>query len=158
MDVKTSDLPGIGKKYTMTTLAGKQLVVLLHLTGNREIYYFDDPDDDPLATAQLSDEEARKLGTILLGVDYQPVADDRMELLLKSVRIEWIRVEQGSSLVGKTIADSQIRKVTGSTIIGIDRGGTIIGSPDITEVITVGDVLMAIGSREQVKALDSLCK
>ena len=157
MDIKTSDLPGIGKKYAMTTLAGKHIVVLLHLTGNREIYYFDDPDDDPVVNAQFSDEEARQLGTILLGVDYQPVADDRMELLLKSVRIDWIKVLPGCDLAGKTIAESQARKRTGSTIIGLDRGGKIIGSPDITEVITPGDVLMAIGSREQTKALERLC-
>ncbi|MFH1915010.1 MAG: TrkA C-terminal domain-containing protein [Pseudomonadota bacterium] len=158
MDVKTTDLPGIGKKYSMTTVGGKHIVILLHLTGNREIYYFDDPDDDPLATVKFSDEEARKLGAILLGVDYQPVADDRMDLLLRSVRIEWIKVGAASQLTGKTIAESQIRKMTGSTIIGIDRGGAIIGSPDITEVITEGDVLMAIGSREQVKALEDLCR
>ncbi|ADU63919.1 MAG: cation:proton antiporter regulatory subunit [Pseudodesulfovibrio sp.] len=158
MEVKTTDLPGIGKKYSMTTVSGKHIVVLLHLTGNREIYYFDDPDDDPLTTVQFSDEESRKLGAILLGVDYQPVADDRMDLLLKSVRIEWLRIEPSSQLLGKTIAESQIRKMTGSTIIGIDRGGIIIGSPDISEVITAGDVLMAIGSREQIKALEDLCR
>jgi len=158
MDVKTTDLPGIGKKYSMTTVSGKHIVVLLHLTGNREIYYFDDPDDDPLATVKFSDEEARKLGAILLGVDYQPVADDRMDLLLRSVRIEWIKVGAASQIKDKTIAESQIRKMTGSTIIGIDRGGAIIGSPDITEVITEGDVLMAIGSREQIKALEDLCR
>jgi K+/H+ antiporter YhaU regulatory subunit KhtT len=107
MDVKTSDLPGIGKKYSMTTVGGKHIVVLLHLTGNREIYYFDDPDDDPLATVAFSDEEARKLGAILLGVDYQPVADDRMDLLLKSVRIEWLKVDPQSQLMGKTIAASR---------------------------------------------------
>lgn len=159
MKIKTSDLPGIGKRYSFETADGESLVVILHQGGHREIYHFAGSDEDePDLIVKLSDEEARQLGTILLGVDYQPVADDRLELLLKNIRIEWFQVSPESELVNRKIIDSRIRTRTGATIIGIQRGKDMIGSPDIDEVILPGDVLMVIGNREQTKRLDSLCK
>jgi TrkA domain protein len=159
MQIKTGDLPGIGKRYAFTTAAGDHVVVILHQGGEREIYHFaDSEEDDPDFTVNLSDEEARQLGTILLGVDYQPVAEERVELFLKNIRIEWLEVAPGSDLDHKRIIDSRIRSRTGATIIGIQRGREMIGSPGVEEVIRPGDVLMVIGNREQTRGVESLCK
>ncbi|MFW6178745.1 MAG: cation:proton antiporter regulatory subunit [Desulfohalobiaceae bacterium] len=159
MQIKTSDLPGVGKRYSFSTAQGDKMVIILHHSGHRELFHFcEDDQDEPDFSMNLNDEEARQLGTLLLGVDYQPVADDRMELLLKNVRIEWIKVRPKSSLAQQKIIDSQIRTRTGTTVIGIQRGEKMIGSPDIEEVIQSGDVLMAIGNREQIKKLEALCK
>ncbi len=158
MKIKTGDLPGVGKRYSFTTGDGDHVVVILLQSGYREIYHFAEPDgDEPDFSIKLGDEEARQLGTILLGVDYQPVSDDRMELFLKSVRIEWVKVSPDSELANKKIIDSQIRTRTGATIIGIQRGDKVIGSPDIEEVILPGDTLMIIGNRDQTKKVDMLC-
>ncbi len=159
MQVKTSDLPGIGKRYAVTMAQGDQIVIIIHHNGQREIYHFKDPDDDePNFSITFTDEEAKQVGTILLGVDYQPVADDRMELLLKNIRMDWIKVQSDSCIAGKKIIESQIRKRTGSTIIAIQREGKMIGSPDVNEVILPGDILMAIGTRDQTKSLESMCQ
>ncbi len=159
MEIKTSDLPGIGKRYSFKTVDGDQVTIILHHNGNREIYHFSPEDeDDPDFTLSLTDEESRQLGTILLGVDYQPVTDDRVELFLKNIRLEWLRVTPESCMANKKIIDAQVRTMTGSTIIGIQRGNTMIGSPDVNEVILPGDVLMAIGNREQTKSLENMCK
>jgi TrkA domain protein len=159
MKIKTSDLPGIGKRYSFITAEGDNFVTILHQSGYRELYHFPKSDEDePDFTIKLTDEEARQLGTILLGADYQPVADDRVELLLKNIRIEWLNILPDSELANKKIIDSQIRTKTGVTIIGVQRGEKMIGSPDVNEVILPGDVLMVIGNREQTKKLESLCK
>jgi TrkA domain protein len=159
MKIKTGDLPGIGKRYAFETAEGENLVVILHQSGHRELYHFTGSDEDePDFVLKLNDEEARQLGTLLLGVDYQPVADDRVELFLKKVRIEWIQVEPDSELANKKIIDARIRTQTGATIIGIQRDDVMIGSPDIDEMILPGDTLMVIGNREQTKSVDSLCR
>ncbi|MFO8084358.1 MAG: cation:proton antiporter regulatory subunit [Desulfobacterales bacterium] len=159
MKVKTSDLPGIGKSYAIETAEGSRIVIVIHHKGHREIFYFQDPDqDEPDISLTLNDEEARQISTILLGVDYQPVAEDRIELLLKSVRIDWFKVEPGSFVAEKTILQAQIRSHTGTTIIAIQRGDKMIGSPDIHEKILPGDTLMCIGNREQTQKLESLCQ
>ncbi|MFP4084590.1 MAG: cation:proton antiporter regulatory subunit [Desulfonatronovibrio sp.] len=159
MKVKTSELPGIGKRYSFTTAEDDHVVIILHQNGAREVYHFNDEEaDEPDFTMNMTDEESRQFGTLLLGVDYQPVADDKMELLLKNIRMEWIKIEPQSCIANKKIIDSQIRTRTGTTIIGIQRGDNMIGSPDVEETILPGDVLMAIGTRDQIKSLNSLCK
>jgi len=159
MKIKTSDLPGIGKRYSFVTAEGDNLVVVTHHSGYRELYHFPGSDEDePDFTIKFTDEEARQIGTILLGADYQPVADDRVELLLKNIRIEWLNIAPGSELANKKIVESQIRTKTGTTLIGIQRGDKMIGSPDADEVILPGDILMVIGNREQTKKLEHLCQ
>lgn len=159
MEIKTGDLPGVGKRYAFTTADGDHIVIILHQSGYREIYHFADSDEDePDIVVKLNDEEARQLGTILVGVDYQPVADDRVELLLKNVRIEWVKVCPESELANQKIIDTRLRIKTGATIIGIQRGKEMIGSPDVDEVILPGDTLMVIGNREQTKKVDDLCQ
>ena len=158
MKIKTGDLPGIGKRYSFETAEGENIVVILHQSGQREVYHFAESDgDEPDFTLKLTDEEARQFGTLLLGIDYQPVTDDRVELFLKKVRIEWLKVEPDSELANKKVIDSRVRSKTGATIIGIQRGDDFIGSPDVDEVILPGDTLMVIGNREQTKNVDALC-
>lgn len=159
MEVKYTDLPGVGRKYKVNLADGRLLVIVIHHTGRREMYFLADADDDePLFTLDLNDEEARKVGAILLGADYQPVSDDRVETLLKSIRIEWIPVSPGSGLANEKLKDAQIRTLTGVTVIAIQRGEEMIGSPDINEILRPGDVLMVIGKREQIKSLQQLAK
>mgnify|MGYP000235869199 CR=1 FL=1 len=159
MQIKCADLPGVGRKHTIRTGDGRLLVIVTHHSGRREVYFMADADDDePLLTFELNDEEARKVGAILLGADYQPVSDERVETLLKNYRIEWIPVATGSELSGRRIKEARIRTATGATVIGIQRGEEIIGSPDANELLRAGDVLMAVGKREQIKALEALCQ
>lgn len=158
MQFKTSDLPGIGKRHSFITSAGTQMVVITHHHGQRDIYHFKDPDDDePTLVVELVDEEARQLGAILLGVDYQPVTEDKMQLMLKGIRVEWVPVATCSKLAGQTIRESEIRKKTGVTVIGIKRGEDFIGSPDADERMLPGDILMVIGQRDPVKAVEKMC-
>lgn len=159
MEIKSVDLPSIGRKYTVKMPKGQHLVIIIHHTGSREIYLMEDLDDDePLFTFEMNDEMARKIGAILMGADYQPVVDERVEIICKNIMVEWITVTNVSSLDNKTIKEARIRTLTGATIIGIQRDSTVIGSPDITEVLRAGDILMSTGKKEQIKKLQALCK
>ncbi|MDW7674393.1 MAG: TrkA C-terminal domain-containing protein [Bacillota bacterium] len=159
MQIKSVELPGIGKKYSLDMADGHTIVIIIHHTGRRELYFMDDIDDDePAFTVELNDEAARKVGTILLGADYQPVVDERVEIMQKNILVEWIKLHGKSQLVNKNIKDARIRTLTGATIIGIQRGAEIIGSPDINVVLLAGDILMSIGKKDQIKKLEALCK
>lgn len=159
MKIREVDLPGIGRKYTFLSVEGDKFVIIIHHSGRREIYVMADPEDDePVCTINLNDEEARRVGSIMLGADYQPVSPDRMELVMKSLFVEWFRVTSKSPLANKKIKETRIKDVTGATIIGIQRGDTIIGSPSAEEVLLPDDLLMVIGKREQLRSLDTLCK
>jgi len=58
MEVRTGDLPGVGKRYAFTTADGDHIVVILHQNGHREIYHFTGPDaDEPDADAGFDPDE-----------------------------------------------------------------------------------------------------
>lgn len=156
MRIRETDLPGIGKKYVVLLKSGKELVIIIHNTGRREIYIMED--EEPSCVIELTDEEAKELGFLVAGATYQPVATEKMEIVLQQVVMEWVKVHQNSNFVNKTIAELEIRRKTGVSVIAIERGGKVIPSPDpYKEHIRAGDTLIAVGTRQQMKAFLDLC-
>ncbi len=156
--IKEVDLPGVGRKYSLNLADGKLLTLIIHHSGRREIYLMEDPEDDePDTIISLKDDEARKIGAIIAGSDYQPVTDEKMELLLGDLFIEWVRVGEKSPLAGMSLQDSSLKNTFGVTVIGIQRGEEIIGSPGADTVVRPLDVLMVVGRRDQIKSLEDLC-
>ncbi len=152
MFVKEGELPGIGKKYSMKTENGDHIVVVIHHTGKREIYYFEKESEEPTAVVELTDEEARTLGTILVGALFQPTSDEeKIGFLMKHLAFEWIRVPENSFLAGKNIQELQIRKRYGVIVVAILRDENIIVSPSPLFQLQPGDTLVIVGSLENVK-------
>jgi TrkA domain protein len=81
-----------------------------------------------------------------------------MEALSKELVIEWVKVEEGSKFIDKTIAELEIRRKTGVSVVAIDRQGKLIPTPDpFKEKILPGDILVVIGTRQQLKSFLELC-
>ncbi len=152
MFVKEGELPGIGKKYSIRTESGDTIVVVIHYTGKREIYYFEDDSEEPTAVIELTDEEARTLGTILVGALFQPTSDEeKIGFLMKHLAFEWVKVPEGSFLVGKTIKELEIRKKFGVIIVAVVREENVVVSPSPLFKIEAGDTLVVVGTLENVK-------
>ncbi len=152
MFVKEGELPGIGKKYTIKTEKGDLLVVVIHYTGKREIYYFEEEEEEPTAVIELTDEEARTLGTILVGALFQPTSDEeKIGFLMKHLVFEWVKVPKNSFLVNKTIKDLEIRKKWGVIVVAVIRDENVIVSPSPLFKIEEVDTLVVVGNLESVK-------
>lgn len=93
----------------------------------------------------------------LLGVTYQPVPFDKVQAFRKEIVLEWLEVNPGSPLAGKSIKESQIGGRTGVSILGIIRDDEVIASPAADELIRVGDILISAGKAEQIASLEELC-
>ena len=152
MEFRESELPGIGKKFTIKTQQGSIISVVLHITGKREIFIFEEGEEyeDPDCDVILTEEEANQLGSVLMGTYFRPEQERERELFLRNLAIEWVKVEPGSPLVGKSIEELGIRKKTGVTVISIVRGDHTITNPLPEEVIREGDTLILVGTREQM--------
>lgn len=158
MQFKTTELPGIGKKLSFVTAEGNMVVLVVHHSGKREMYFFEDPDQDEADfSISLTSDETRELGAQLLGAIYQPVDMDKMKIFKKQIIIEWIEVKKGSSLIGKSIGESKIRTKTGASIIGIVKGEDNIAVPDVDVKLHEADVLMVCGKQAQIEKLTKLC-
>jgi len=152
MFVKEGELPGIGKKYTIKTEKGDLLVVVIHYTGKREIYYFEEDEEEPTAVIELTDEEARTLGTILVGALFQPTSDEeKIGFLMKHLVFEWVKVPKNSFLANKTIKELDIRKRWGVIVVAVIRDENVIVSPSPLFKIEEGDTLVVVGNLENVK-------
>ncbi len=158
MPFRETDLPGVGKRYTFELEEGVELTLIIHNTGRREIYIVEEEEEEPSCVISLTEEEAKELGFLLAGTTYQPVAPEKMEVILKEMVMEWVKVREGSNIAGRTIAESQIRKRTGASIVAIIRGEKMIVNPDPYEaVIEPGDVLVVVGTRQHLKNFLEYC-
>jgi len=73
------------------------------------------------------------------------------------LRFEEIEVTDASGQGGKTIRDLEIRKETGALIVALrKRDGTFDTTPTPEAAVEVGDVLIAAGTEEELRALEQL--
>lgn len=159
MNISVSQLPGIGQKITFKTSEDTMLVIIVHHTGKRELYFFEDVDSEEADFAMdLTPEETRELAAQLLGATYQPADIEKMRMFKKQIIVDYIKVKEKSSLVNKTIEESDVRNQTGATIIGIVHGDDVIAIPETDTTLQPGDVLMSIGKEDQISALSKLCQ
>jgi TrkA domain protein len=151
MQVSEHDLPGVGKKFALTTNEGERMTVIIHNTGHREIYTFREREEFPLSAVRMEDAEARMLGAILGGAYFQPAVAESMDMVMGQLSVEWFRVGTGSPLAGRTIQETAIRKRTGASVIAILRDGRPLPNPGPEDGIEAGDTLLVVGNRQQVQ-------
>jgi TrkA domain protein len=156
MTVYETDVPGVGKKFEVEIDSEERLVILLHHDGKREVFHKADPDADAERLFSLSGPLARKVGAILQGAYFQPVETDNVEVPLGEAIIEWVDVDEGADLVDQTLAEAEIRQRTGASVIAIQRDSETIPNPGPAETVAAGDILVTMGTREELESLESL--
>ena len=156
MRYSEADLPGFGKKFSIKLKSGQELILIIHSTGKRELYLMQG--EEASCVIQLTQDEAKELGFLMAGAKYEAVSTGRMEAILRELVIEWVKVEEGSKFIDKTIAELEIRRKTGVSVVAIDRQGKLIPTPDpFKEKILPGDILVVIGTRQQLNSFLELC-
>ncbi|MFD1020519.1 cation:proton antiporter regulatory subunit [Thalassobacillus hwangdonensis] len=159
MNISISQLPGIGQKISLRTAEDSMLVLIVHHTGKRELYFFEHHDSEEADFAMdLTSDETRELGAQLLGATYQPVDADKLKVFKNQIVIDWVELKAQSPLVNLTIEESEIRNRTGATVIGIIQGDETIAIPEADTKLKSGNVLMIIGKQDQLDTLTDLCK
>ncbi|ELZ37515.1 cation:proton antiporter regulatory subunit [Halorubrum tebenquichense] len=156
MTISESDLPGVGKKFTID-LGDEEMVVVIHNTGKREVFRRRDPDADSEKVFAFDDDLARKIGSIIEGAYFQPVEPDTQETTLPGgILLEWYELPPGSPLVGETLESADIGNRTGLTIVAIQRGGEVIDSPGAETTLHESDTLIGVGTPENCAAFEDI--
>lgn len=156
MTIYEADVPGVGKKFEVELDGDRRLIVLIHHDGKREVYLRPGENEDGEKLFSLSGRLARQVGSILEGAYFQPVDTEDVQVPLGEALIEWVNVRPPSSLVGRTLEEASIRQRTGASVIAIQRGDETIPNPDPDDTIQSGDILISIGTRNELAALSDL--
>lgn len=90
----------------------------------------------------------------------QPTVADFLDVVMHDRNLEFrlaeIAVGQSSPLVGRTLRDAHLRDRTGALVLAVrDVEGRFRTSPDPDSTLAAGEVLVAIGTPEQLAVLRS---
>ncbi len=150
MPVTETDLPGVGKKFTVDLEDDTKLIVVIHNSGKREVFLDDDPEEDNDKLFEVSDRLSRIVGSILEGAYFQPIATGDIETMLdEDTLIEWVKVPADSSSAGKTLKELDLRAETEAAVVAIKRGDdNVITGPGPDDTVEADDVLVVVCSPE----------
>ena len=90
----------------------------------------------------------------------RPVAVDVLDTVLHGENLDLVveefRVPPGSRLLGRTLADSGIREAGANVLAVRKRSGQLRINPPETQVLESDDLVVAIGTRQQMNAAERL--
>jgi TrkA domain protein len=152
MRVFETELPGVGRRYTVRFDDDGEFVVLVHNDGDRETFWRDDPEGDSERLFELTESQARKLGEIFDGTYFHPVEAD-LDDAFENARIRWIAIAAPSPLAGETLRAVGLRSRTGVSVLAVQRGSETIANPDPDVEILAGDTLVTVGTDEAYERL-----
>ncbi|PYG90384.1 TrkA domain protein [Ruminiclostridium sufflavum DSM 19573] len=159
MKVRELDLPGIGKKFELEVSGGDKIVVIIHDDGRRELYHFYHGEDDSASVVSLDDDEARQLAGIVGGMAYQPKALETINVVMEDMIIEWYKIDNDFSCIGKTIAEMKVRQCTGITILAViekNHSKNVNPSPDYR--FSPDSTLIVTGDRKSLQIFKQYIK
>ncbi len=73
-----------------------------------------------------------------------------LKVQLPDVDISTFRISQGSPLIGKTLAQIELRRRYGVSVVAIRRGAQVLSSPGADTLLQSNDVLFVLGSSEKI--------
>jgi TrkA domain protein len=156
MEVFETPLPGIGVRHEFTTKSGERVGVVTRRDGRREVLLYDRWDPDSCReTVELTPEEAATMVELLGGSRVTERLED-LRLDVEGLSIQWVTIERGKGMDGKTIAEGQIRTRTGASVVAVIRGDTSIPGPGPDRQFEAGDVVLLMGSDHAVDAAERL--
>jgi len=76
--------------------------------------------------------------------------------LMTDVQVTTLRVGESSPIAGRRLADTDLRRLYGVSVVAIRRGESLFPNPGGDEVIRAGDLLVVLGLGEEVAAASVL--
>lgn len=157
MNLREAELPGIGRKYSLTSRSGDSLVMVVHNDERRDLFHMDGDTGEVLSSVTLDNDEARSVAAILAGITYKPKLLEDREISLEGLVIDWIRIEPGSRCIGKRIHELDLRGQTGASLIAVvEKNKTHLIHPGADYELTAGSTVVAAGERLELKKLKAL--
>ncbi|GAA2922251.1 cation:proton antiporter regulatory subunit [Streptomyces enissocaesilis] len=152
MSTRRTTLPGVGTQYDFTTDSGQHISVVAHKDGRRFLGFYDRDDPDAcLLSVPLTPDEATALSHL---IDVEPADAARTDGV--DLVTGHIPVTGRSPYAGRPLGDTRARTRTGASVVAVLRRTAVSPSPGPDFRLSVGDTLVAVGTREGVDALTGI--
>lgn len=151
MSFVSRDMPGIGTKYELDTEGGDRISMVYMEDGEVQLYV--NSRDGESGSAELTPPEARRVGNVLTGAILE-TEEEELCMVFSSfadMKVKMHTFRLGERTAGKCIADLNIRKKTGITVVAVSRQGTSIPNPSASFRFERNDSVLVIGDSEQMK-------
>ncbi len=155
-EVSETKLPGVGVRHEFTTDDGREVGVLVHHDGRREILIYDTDDPDACTSlVSLSASDSRTMSE-LLGASQVAETVAAVQQDIEGLSIEWIDLGASSPVAGTSIGEGRYRTRTGASIVAVIRQSESVPAPGPDFSFQPGDVVVAVGTAEGLASLRSL--
>lgn len=147
-EIRETKLPGVGLQFEFTTRSGERVGVISRYSGRREMLLFDERDPDAVRDrVELSESESAALAELLGGtrITAQLAA---LTAQVEGLIIDWLPLPP--DFADMTIAETEMRTRTGSSVIAIVREGQAVPAPGPEDVLRRGDTVVIVGTREGI--------
>ncbi|MEW2358527.1 cation:proton antiporter regulatory subunit [Spirillospora sp. NPDC029432] len=156
MDVERTALPGIGLQHVLTTGRGRQIGIVSHRTGRKDLVIYDKHDPDScVVTVKLTTEEANAIAE-LLGTGRVVERLNDLHRQVEGLKTEQIPITPGSPYAGRPLSDTQARTRTGASIVAVVRDGHVLASPRPDFLFTENDIIVVVGTDEGTAAVAAI--
>ena len=157
-NVEQTRLPGVGIRHDFETRGHRRIGVIAHRVGHRELIIYAEDDPDAVGeTVRLEDDDAHTLAE-LLGASRVTQALDEIRQSVEGLALDWLPITETWWAAGHSIADSQMRRRTGVSIVAILRGDQTIPSPEPDEQLHAGDTVVVVGTPEGIENATALLR
>lgn len=157
-DVTETELPGFGVRYEFATAEGRQLGVIVHRSGQRDLLVYDEDDPDRCTETVGLDPESGQLMAELLGGTKVTQRLTEMQQQVEGLAIEWIPLDTGSPAVGRTIGELEIRTETGVSVVALVHEDEATPAPGPDQPFEADDVVVAVGTAEGIAQVRTLLR
>ncbi len=144
--VHETKLPGVGVRHEFTTDEGRNMAVIVHHDGRREVLAYDADDPDTCTSLLTLSERDTQTMAEILGVSHVTETVNEIRQEFEGFGIEWVQLDAQSGVVGGPIGDGAFRTQTGVSIVAVVRNAEPVPSPGADFVLAAGDVIVAIGA------------
>jgi len=111
----------------------------------------------PKEEIQKNVERVRKDGyEMIRDIYHRPRSLDDLGHHLTNIELETFRVMGGSIADGKTLAELNLRKQWGFTVLAIQRGNDVLNNPDGEDKLLEDDIVVLMGNRERLPDVSSV--